>query len=92
VRSTTQPPSSDRQTSTDSVPGTLRSTTTSTTVPGTFTLALLIRSENIRHNRERAELEREHREVMERADRVLRETRRAQKSVTDPQRDRQTIN
>ena len=48
--------------------------------------------ETRRFHDESAELERQHREVMERADRVLRETRRAQKSVTDPQRDRQTIN
>jgi ABC-type nickel/cobalt efflux system permease component RcnA len=48
--------------------------------------------ETRRFHEEHNELERRHREVMDSADRVLRETRRAQKSVTDPQRDRQTIN
>ena len=60
-------------------------------VVGAFGLRFLA-GETRRFHEESAELEREHRDVMERADRVLRETRRAQKSVTDPQRDRQTIN
>ena len=38
------------------------------------------------------QLEREHRDVMERADRVLRETRRDRPGVADPSRDRSSIN
>ncbi|HOC41855.1 MAG TPA: hypothetical protein PKJ99_02465 [Thermoanaerobaculales bacterium] len=47
-------------------------------------LIVFIRSENIRHNRERAEFEREHQAVMDAADRAIEASRRCRRTSQPP--------